>query len=53
MGSTAADEADGGPPEHLRYITKQTPHFKLPAMELEGLIFEPEAFRRYLMGASG
>ena len=53
MGSTAADEADGGPPEHLRYITKQTPHFKLPAMELEGLIFEPEAFRRYLVGASG
>ena len=51
MGSTEADEVDGGPPNYLRYITRQTPRFKLPAMELEGLIFEPDAFQRYLIGS--
>ena len=43
--------ADGGPPQAARYITKQTPPYRLPSMELERLIFEHDAFRSYLEGA--
>jgi peptidoglycan/xylan/chitin deacetylase (PgdA/CDA1 family) len=46
------DEADGGPPMAARYITRQTPAFRLPSMEIQRpLIYAPEAFRAYLEGA--
>ena len=51
MGTTKPDETDGGPPYSLRYITRKTPLYKLPAMELEGLVYQPDAFRRYLLSA--
>jgi len=53
VGATGADEADGGPPHAARYITRNTPLFRLPSMELERLIYEPEAFRQYLTLALG
>ena len=53
VGVTGADEADGGPPHPARYITRNTPLFRLPSMELERLIYEPEAFRQYLTLALG
>jgi|GEM_PF-445056 len=49
VGVPGPDEVDGGPPYAARYITKNTPFFKIPSMELErALIFEPDAFRDYL-----
>ena len=53
VGATGPDEADGGPPHAVRYITRQTPLFRLPSMELERLIYEPAAFRQYLSLALG
>ena len=49
--ASGPDEADGGPPHAARYITQDTPLFRLPSMELERLIYEPEAFREYLTRA--
>ncbi len=51
VGAAGPDEADGGPPHAVRYITRQTPFFRLPSMELEYLIYEAEAFRQYLTRA--
>lgn len=48
IGAAGPDEADGGPPHAVRYITRETPLFRLPSMEMEYLIYEPEAFRQYL-----
>ena len=45
------DESDGGPPLSARYIAKGTGHHKIPSMELEGLIYEYDAFRLYLEGS--
>jgi len=45
------DEPDGGPPAAARYITEESPRYRLPSMELQALIHEPTAFRRYLEGA--
>ena len=53
VGAVGPDEADGGPPFVSRYITRHTPLFRVPSMELERLIYEPEAFRQYLEGALG
>ena len=54
VGATGPDEADGGPPHATRYITRNTPLFRIPSMELqERLIYEPEAFRQYLTRALG
>ena len=53
VGATGPDEADGGPPHAARYITRKTPLFRLPSMELERLIYEPEAFSQYLSFALG
>ena len=50
-GSTEADEADGGPPNSTRYITEHTDPHRLPSMELQALINDHDAFRRYLEGA--
>ncbi|MCZ7648454.1 MAG: polysaccharide deacetylase family protein [Planctomycetota bacterium] len=51
-GVPGPDEPDGGPPLAARYITKALDAYRLPSMELEKLIFEYEAYRRYLEGAS-
>ena len=51
VGARGADEADGGPPHAARYITRNTPRFRLPSMELEYLIYEVDAFRQYLSRA--
>jgi peptidoglycan/xylan/chitin deacetylase (PgdA/CDA1 family) len=51
VGVTGPDETDGGPPHAVRYISRSTPRFRLPSMELERLIYEPDAFRQYLMRA--
>ena len=52
VGVEGEDEADGGPPEAARYITKDTPAYRLPSMEIQGLLYTPEAFRRYLENAA-
>lgn len=49
--SDQPDETDGGPPMHTRYITKDTPRFLLPSLEMQYLIYTPDAFRAYLEGA--
>ena len=51
VGVQANDEDDGGPPMAARYITKDSDPYRLPSMEFQTLIHEPEAFRRYLEGA--
>jgi peptidoglycan/xylan/chitin deacetylase (PgdA/CDA1 family) len=51
VGVLGADELDGGPPSAARYITRQSHPYRLPAMELECLIYEYDAFRSYLRGA--
>jgi len=47
-GVAGADERDGGPPAAARYITKSTRPYRLPAMDLEHLIYGYDAFRQYL-----
>lgn len=51
VGVEGGDEADGGPPQSARYITRDTDPFLLPSMEFQALIYEPEAFQAYLKGA--
>jgi len=51
VGASGKDEEDGGPPHEVRYITEDTDPFRLPSMELEYLIFEFNAYRRYLQDA--
>jgi peptidoglycan/xylan/chitin deacetylase (PgdA/CDA1 family) len=51
VGVPGPDEEDGGPPHAARYITENSDPYRLPSMELERLVYEPEAFRRYLEGA--
>ena len=53
VDASGPDEADGGPPHAARYIRRTTPLFRLPSMELEHLIYEPDAFRQYLTRALG
>ena len=45
------DEADGGPPMAARYITKATPAYRLPSMEIQALLHKEDAFRKYLEDA--
>jgi len=51
VGIPGDDEADGGPPRAARYITKESNPYRLPSVEIQALIHEPEAFRGYLEGA--
>ncbi|HCV24469.1 MAG TPA: hypothetical protein DGN59_13510 [Candidatus Latescibacteria bacterium] len=52
VGVEGDDEADGGPPMAARYITADTPAYRLPSMEFQApLIHEVGAFRAYLEGA--
>ncbi|MFP6643609.1 MAG: polysaccharide deacetylase family protein [Candidatus Latescibacterota bacterium] len=52
VGVAGDDEADGGPPMAARYITADTPAYRLPSMELQcDLSHDPAAFRAYLEGA--
>ena len=51
VGIPGDDEADGGPPNAARYITKESNAYRLPSMEIQALIHEPDAFREYLEGA--
>jgi peptidoglycan/xylan/chitin deacetylase (PgdA/CDA1 family) len=54
VGSREPDEADGGPPMAIRYITKETHPYRLPSVEIQGpLIATIPAFRKYLEGALG
>ncbi len=50
-GVPGPDEADGGPPAAARYITRETPAYRLPSMEIQALIHSEDAFRRYLEAA--
>lgn len=52
-GVSGPDEGDGGPPEAARYITEHTHPYRLPSMEIQGLIYTFDAFRAYLEGAAG
>lgn len=45
------DEKDGGPPKEVRYINKKTNPYRLPAMELEYLIYDYSSFCEYLEDA--
>ena len=48
VGSDEPNDADGGPPMSVRYITEQSNPYRLPGMELQSsLMYEPESFRRY------
>ena len=51
VGLPGSDEIDGGPPNEARYITEQSDPYRLPSMELQALLHEPESLRRYLEGA--
>jgi len=51
VGAEGDDEADGGPPMAARYIYRDTDPYLLPSMELQRLIYEPDAFRAYLEGS--
>ena len=51
VGASGSDEEDGGPPSSARYITEDSNPYRLPSMELQGLINHPDAFRKYLEGA--
>ena len=52
VGVEGEDEADGGPPMAARYITRDTPPYRLPSVEIQrDLIYRAEAFRAYLEGA--
>ena len=51
VGVPGEDEADGGPPMAARYATRDTDPYRLPSMEFQHLMHEPEDFRRYLEGA--
>ncbi len=51
VGVDGPDEADGGPPNAARYISRESDPYRLPSVELQELIYEPDAFRRYLEGA--
>ena len=48
MGVPGADEADGGPPKAGRYITRDSNPYRLPSMDTNYLIHDPDPFRRYL-----
>lgn len=51
VGVPGDDEADGGPPHAARYITRESNPYRLPSMEFQALIYEPDAFRAYLDAA--
>lgn len=51
VGVEGDDEADGGPPAAARYITKHSHPYRLPSMELQRLVYQPEQFRKYLEAA--
>lgn len=51
VGVDAPDEPDGGPPSAARYITRDVDPYLLPSMELQALVYAPDAFRAYLEGA--
>ena len=51
-GVPGDDAPDGGPPAAARYITEHSDPYRLPSMEIQRLIYTPEAFRAYLEGAS-
>ena len=51
VGAAGDDEEDGGPPFAARYITRESDPYRLPAVEIEYLIYEHDAYRRYLEGA--
>lgn len=51
VGIPGEDEIDGGPPIQARYITEESDPYRLPSMELEYLIFEYDAYRKYLTAA--
>ena len=48
---TGPDEADGGPPAAARYVTRATPAHRLPAMDLQRLIWDDAAYRAFLLDA--
>ncbi|MEX2247189.1 MAG: polysaccharide deacetylase family protein [Dehalococcoidia bacterium] len=50
-GILGDDEPDGGPPIAARYITKETHPYRLPSLDFEFLIYDYDAFRRYLEGS--
>ncbi|NKB72612.1 MAG: polysaccharide deacetylase family protein [Candidatus Latescibacteria bacterium] len=52
VGVEGTDEADGGPPAAARYITRETPAYRLPSMEFQSpLLHGKVAFHTYLEGA--
>lgn len=51
VGVPGADEKDGGPPFAARYITRESHPYRLPSMEFMYLIYQYDAFRKYLEGA--
>jgi hypothetical protein len=48
LGDPNPDEADGGPPKTVRYITKSSNRYRLPSVDTNYLIHDLAPFRRYL-----
>lgn len=48
VGVPGEDEEDGGPPYAARYVTEDSDPYRLPSMELQRLLADPDAFHRYL-----
>ncbi len=52
VGVDGEDEEDGGPPIAARYITRESPEYRLSSMEIQRpLIYSTDSFRRYLEDA--
>jgi peptidoglycan/xylan/chitin deacetylase (PgdA/CDA1 family) len=51
VGAPGPDEADGGPPAAARYATRESDPYRLPSIDLQYLLYELPALRRYLLGA--
>lgn len=47
VGVAGPDEEDGGPPYAARYVTENSDPYRLPSMELQRLLADPAACRRY------
>ena len=52
-GHRKPDEADGGPPNSARYLTRETNPYRLPSMELQALVNHPDAFQAITGGSPG
>ena len=51
VGIAGPDEADGDPPDSVRYVTRDSDPYRLASMDIQTLIHQPDPFRSYLEGS--